>query len=310
MGIQFQDYYEVLGVNRSASDKEIQRAYRKLARQYHPDINKSPDAEEKFKQINEAYEVLGDPEKRKKYDSLGADLKGGEEFTAPPEWEFYYSGGEPGDFTDFFKFFTGESRKFDTGEVPGGGLRVRRGSDQEAEIEVSLAEAFHGARKTVELEKIELGEDGRSVRIRKSYEVAIPKGVTTGTRIRLAGQGGKGTAGASSGDLFLRVRLKPDPRFHIQNHDLLSVVNVSPWEAALGAKVKVATVDGPVNMTLPSGTQSGQVLRLKGKGIPRQRGSAGDQLVTVRIVVPKSLSDRERMLFEELARESRFQPRS
>jgi curved DNA-binding protein len=308
MGIQYQDYYEILGVDRSAGDKEIKRAYHKLARQFHPDINKSPDAEEKFKQINEAYEVLGDPDKRNKYDSLGTDLKGGEEFTAPPQWEFYYSGGKAEDFSDFFKFFTGAAGEFGT-EVPGGGLRQRRGKDQEAEIEVSLTETIHGAHRIVELEKIEPAEDGRPARIRKSYDVVIPKGVTTGMKIRLAGQGGRGTGGGASGDLYLKVRLRPDPGFQVQNNDLLSTVDVAPWEAVLGAKVKVVTVDGPVNMTLPPGTQCGQVLRLRGKGIPRRKGPAGDQLVAVRIVVPTTPSDSERKLFEQLERESGFQPR-
>ncbi len=308
MGIQYKDYYEILGVDRSAGDKEIKRAYHKLARQLHPDINKSPDAEEKFKQINEAYEVLSDPDKRNKYDSLGSGLKSGEDFTAPPQWEFHYSGENAQDFSDFFKFFTGAAGGFGS-EVPGGGLRQRRGKDQEAEIEVSLTESIHGAHRIVELEKIEPAEDGRPARIRKSYDVAIPKGVTTGTKIRLAGQGGGGMGGGASGDLFLKVLLKPEPGFQVQNHDLLSTVDVAPWEAVLGAKIKVATVAGRVSMTLPPGTQCGQVLRLRGKGIPNQKGGAGDQLVSVRIVVPVSPSDTERKLFEQLERESGFKPR-
>ncbi len=309
MGVRYQDYYKTLGVERTASHEDIQRAYRKLARQYHPDINKDVDAEEKFKEINEAYEVLGDPEKRKQYDSLGVGLKGGEEFTAPPQWEFRYSAGEGGDFSDFFNSLFGARGGFATGEMPGGGVWRRHGRDQEVELEVALEEAFHGARKVIDLERVEPGVDDKLTRTRKSLEVTIPRGVTEGTMIRLAGQGGKGTGGAASGDLYLRVRIRQDPRFRVEEHDVHSTVDVTPWEAALGSKVNVATLGGIVAMTLPAGTSGGQVLRLRGKGLPREGGAAGDQLVVVRIVVPARLSDRERQLFEELARESRFRPR-
>jgi len=311
MAVTFQDYYTTLGVGRTATQEEIQRAYRKLARKYHPDINKEADAEEKFKQLNEAYEVLRDPEKRQKYDSIGSGWEDGEEYATPSGWEnvrFTFNGDEPDYHSDFFRAIFGDLGGYGAEEVRGGRLR-RRGRDYETPVEISLEEACNGATKTIELETLAAGEDGRPTRVRQNYEVKIPPGVTNGSKVRLAGQGGKGSGGGESGDLYLKLILRPDPRFRVEEHDLISTVDVTPWEAALGAKVNIPTVGGAVTMTVPSGTQSGQVFRLKGKGIPRRSGSAGDLLVTARIVVPTSLSDGERRLFEELSRESRFRPR-
>ncbi len=312
MAVTFQDYYQILGVERSATQEEIQRAYRKLARKYHPDLNKDPAAEEKFKQINEAYEVLKDPESRRKYDSIGTGFQGGEEFSVPPGWEnvrFYHSGDEGADYSDFFRAIFGDLGGFSATGMPGGGQRRRRGRDYDSHIEISLEDACNGASKVIDLETVVPGADGQPVKSRQSLDVKIPKGVTEGARIRLRGQGGKGVGGGEDGDLFLKVHLKKDPRFEVENHDLLSTLDVAPWEAALGTKVTVSTVGGAVSMTLPAGTQGGQVFRLRGKGIPRRTGEPGDLLITVRIVVPAHLTEREKQLFEELARESRFRPR-
>lgn len=313
MAIDYKDYYNILGVEKNASQDQIRRAYRKLARKHHPDINKSPDAEEKFKEVNEAYEVLGDPDKREKYDQLGSSWHPGYEAGPPPGWEgarFSYSAEDIGQFSDFFQtLFGGGWGAQQEAELRGGATRRRRGRDQESEIEVSLRDAYHGARKTIELERVEIGGDGHPVRVRKSYEVKVPPGITDGSLIRLSGQGSGGSGGGPPGDLYLRVRIRPDSRFTVHDHDLMSTVDISPWEAALGAKITVHTIDGKVSMTIPPGTQNGQTFRLRGKGMPVGGTSHGDLLVTTRVVVPTSLTENEKRLFEELARESRFQPR-
>ncbi len=345
MAVKYQDYYETLGVSRGASQEEIQAAYRKLARKYHPDINKSPDAEERFKQLGEAYEVLRDPEKRKRYDALGADWKGGQDFTPPPGWEEFFGGtggaggrvrrgaggaaggntapgfeffGDSGFeespfgggvFSDFFNmlFGQGAARNAAGGDRGFGG--PPRGQDQEAEITVSLEEAYQGGRRTISLEGAEPGADGRPRRTTRTFEVSIPAGVTDGRRLRLGGQGGRGAGGRPAGDLYLRVRIAPHPVFRVNGADLETEVPVTPWEAALGANLEVPTVGGRAQIRLPPGIQSGQKLRLKGKGLTRREGGRGDLYAVIRIAVPKHLSAREKELFEELARSSSFQPR-
>ncbi|RII26553.1 MAG: molecular chaperone DnaJ [Geobacter sp.] len=310
----YQDYYATLGVGKSASQEEIQRAYRKLARKYHPDINKESTAEEKFKQINEAYEVLGDPGKRARYDQFGSGWDGqfaNQEHQGGDNVRFHFSNADPGQFSDFFQNLFGGGWSFDEEtEFRGNGTRRRRGRDHETGINITLAEAYHGARKNIELEKVEADSSGRPTRTRRTYDVTIPPGVTDGSLIRLAGQGGSGSGGAEAGDLFMRVSILPDIRFTLNGHDLATTVDIAPWEAALGAKVPVPTVDGQINLTVPAGTQSGQTLRVRGKGMPVTSGRYGDLLVNVRIVVPRSLSARERHLFEELAKESSFDPRT
>jgi curved DNA-binding protein len=309
----YQDYYATLGVGKTATQEEIQRAYRKLARKYHPDINKESSAEEKFKQINEAYEVLGDPDKRAKYNQFGSDWDGqfaNQGYQGGDNVRFHYSNADPGQFSDFFQNLFGGGWSFgDETEFRGGGARRKRGRDHETSIGITLADAYHGARKSIELEKVEADSSGRPARTRRSYDVTIPPGVTDGSLIRLAGQGGSGSGGGDAGDLFLRVSIQPDSRFTLNDHDLATTVDITPWEAALGAKVLVPTIDGRISLTVPAGTQSGQTLRVRGKGMPVTSGRHGDLLVNVRIVVPKHLSARERHLFEELAKESRFDPR-
>ncbi|MDX6601334.1 MAG: curved DNA-binding protein [Solirubrobacterales bacterium] len=304
MPVAFRDYYEVLGVPRGASDEEIRSAYRKLARTYHPDVNKEPGAEERFKEISEAYEVLRDPENRKRYDRLGANWKAGEDVSGAEGFGGFGRGqGDFGDvhvqfgdgngFSDFFENLFGGS-----GRRAGGfeGFSVR-GGDQEATLEISLEEAARGGHR-----KISFG-DGRD------YEVDIPAGVRDGQRIRLAGEGGRGAGGGPAGDLFLRVRVKPDRRFLLEGRDLFVELPVTPWEAALGATVEVPTLDGTVKLKVPAGSSSGRRLRLKGEGMPGPGKQKGDLFATVQIVVPKKLGKRERELFEQLAEASKFDPR-
>jgi len=323
MAVTFQDYYQTLGVNRTASQDQIRRAYRKLARKYHPDVNKAKDAEDKFKQVNEAHEVLKDPEKRKLYDQLGANWKAGQEFRPPPGWENvrFEFGGAPGaeefdlggGFSDFFETLFGGRRATRRGGGAGGRATQATwsmpGQDHEAEIIVRLEDSYYGATRTITLQGQEVDEQGRLRPTSHTYEVRIPAGVTDGSRIRLAGKGGPGIGGGNPGDLFLKVSIEPHPRFRVDGHDLQVEVPVTPWEAALGATVEVPVVEGTANLKIPPGIQSGQKLRLRGKGLPRRDDGRGDLLAVVKIVVPKTLSDRERELFAEMARVSSFNPR-
>jgi curved DNA-binding protein len=305
LAVGYRDYYEVLGVPRDASTEDIRRAYRKLARQYHPDVSKEDDAEERFKEVSEAYEVLRDDEKRERYDRLGANWKSGQDVSGAEGFEGSNGfGGEGvrmdfggGDFSDFFESFFGGRG------APGRGARARggsggfegfstRGGDHEATLELSLVEAARGGRR-----KITLG-DGRD------YQVDIPAGVTDGQRIRLAGQGGEGMGGGPAGDLFLRVRVKPDRRFRVEGRDLHTDLPVAPWEAALGATVEVPTLDGSSRVKVPPGSSCGRRLRLRGQGL-----GSGDLYARVRIDVPKELAKEERELFERLAEVSSFDPR-
>ena len=317
--MDYKDYYATLGVARAASADEIRKAYRKLARRYHPDVNKDSGAEAKFKLIAEAYEVLSDPEKRSRYDALGADWKAGQDFRPPPgadggfdQGAFHQAAGgggfrpeDLGGFSDFFSTLFGGG--FARGGGPGaGGLR---GQDHEAELAITIEEARHGVRKSVSLQSAEVDAQGRVQRRTRSYEVQVPAGTTEGARIRMAGQGGAGAGGGAGGDLYLRIRLAPHERFRVQGHDLETDLPVTPWEAALGARVAVGTIDGDAMVTLPAGTSSGQRIRLRGQGLPRRGGVAGDLYAVVRIETPRGISGRERELFEELARISAFRPR-
>ncbi|MDX6634918.1 MAG: curved DNA-binding protein [Solirubrobacterales bacterium] len=299
MAVGFRDYYEVLGVPRDAGDEEIRSAYRKLAREYHPDVNKDPGAEDRFKEVSEAYEVLRDPEKREKYERLGPNWKAGEDVSGASGFGGGFGGGDGqgfGDgagFSDFFESFFGGRRGASRGFE---GFSMR-GGDQEATVEVTLEEAARGGRQKISL------ADGRD------FEVQIPSGVRDGQKIRLAGQGGAGASGGPAGDLFLRVRIKRHPRFRREDDDLVVDIPVAPWEAALGATVPVPTLQGSAKVKVPAGSSSGRRLRLRGEGMPGPGGRKGDLYASVRIVVPKVLEKRERELFEELAAVSRFDPR-
>jgi curved DNA-binding protein len=312
MPVAFQDYYEALDVPRDASTEDIRAAYRKLARKYHPDVNKEPGAEDRFKEISEAYEVLRDPEKRERYDRLGANWKSGQDvsgdsgfggFRSEPggfqDVRFDFGGGDFGgaDFSDFFEGMFGGARRRGGRRTGGFNGFATRGGDQEAVLELSLEEAAAGGRR-----KISLG-DGRD------YEVNVPAGVRDGQRIRLAGEGGRGVGEGPSGDLFLRVRIRPHPRFRLEGRDLYVDLPVAPWEAALGATVEVPTLTGTARAKVPAGSSSGRKLRLRGQGMPGPKGGHGDLYAVVKIEVPKTLTNEERELWERLAAVSNFNPR-
>jgi curved DNA-binding protein len=297
MAVEYKDYYEVLGVSRDASQDDIRRAYRKLARRYHPDLNQESDAEERFKDVSEAYEVLSDPEKRERYDRLGARWRAGEEV---PDFEDLFGqqgfGGDTrvefgdGAFSEFFERLFG-------GGGPSAATGPLRGRDQEAGLELTLEEALAGGKRRLTF------DGGRS------FEVNIPAGVREGQRIRLAGQGTPGRDGAPPGDLYLRVRLRPHPRFRREGDDLYVDLTVAPWEAALGATVPVQTLTETAQVRVPAGSSSGRRLRLRGRGLQKRGGGRGDLYATVQVAVPKTLSDQERDLFEKLASVSEFDPR-
>jgi curved DNA-binding protein len=301
VAVKFRDYYEVLGVPRSAPAAEIKRAYRQLARKHHPDLQPAaerPKAAERFKEINEAYEVLSDPDKRAKYDALGANWKNGMDFTPPPgaagRSAEGFSAEDLGDFSEFFSSMFGRPTGFGgaTGRgARGGSVRVTMpGADIEAELPVTLDDLLRGGKRRIQL------AEGRAV------DVEIPLGVRDGVVLRLAGQGGRGVNGGPPGDLFLHLHLAPHPRYRVAGDDIEMDLPLWPWQAVLGAEVRVDTPEGPVTLTVPPGTQSGRRLRLRGRGLPRGDGSRGDLYAVVRIVVPERASPAEREAYEALRR--------
>lgn len=309
MAVAFRDYYEALGVSRDASEDEIRSAYRALARRHHPDVNKDPEAGDRFREISEAYEVLRDPEKRSRYDRLGANWKAGDDVSHAAGDGFSgfgngFGGGfgdvqvefGGGEFSDFFEGLFG-SRRRGGGPSARGGFSLR-GGDTEATLELSLEEAARGGRQRIAL------ADGRD------YEVNVPAGVRDGQRIRLAGEGSAGVGGGPPGDMFLRVRIKPHPHFRVDGRDLYTDLRVAPWEAALGATVQVPTLDGTARVRVPAGSSSGRRLRIRGEGLPATNGQTGNLYAVVTIVVPRRLTDEERSLFEQLASASPFDPRA
>src|SRR6266446_6169990 len=349
MPVQYRDYYEVLGVPRTASDADIKKSFRKLAREYHPDVAKNKKvAEEKFKEINEAYEVLGDPAKRKKYDELGPNWRAGAEFRPPEGWESFVSGrsragrGSRGEdfefhfggtgFSDFFEQLFGSTG----GRGPAGfGRRggfteedfaTERGRDIEGDIMVTLEEAMRGSVRSVQVRHgvpcEHCGGTGQRARHAcnvcggtgqvartETYQVKIPAGVSEGQRLRVAGRGEAGVGGGKAGDLYLRVRFARHPDFDIDGHNLIYEAELAPWEAVLGANISVPTLNGRVNIRIPPGTQAGQKLRVRGRGLPQRGGSSGDLIVVTTVEVPSQVSESERKLWEQLARESQFKPR-
>jgi curved DNA-binding protein len=312
------DYYEILGVQRNASEDDIKKAFRRLARQYHPDVNKEKSAEARFKEINEAYEVLSDKEKRRRYDQLGANWKSGMDFTPPAGEQGFrvqvgdlgdlgdlFSGaGRPGGFSDFFEMLFGGRRRDGAGFASS-----ERGGDVESEVSVTLDEAHRGTSRAVRIPLEEHGPEGSKTRL-ESFTVNIPRGVQDGSVIRVPGKGGAGFGGGSRGDLYLRVHILPHQRFHLRDGGDVEVeLPIAPWEAVLGGKVEVPTLDGSVEMRIPPNSQGGQVLRLKGKGLARPGGGRGDQYVRLKIVVPRKPTEKEVELLKKLASESGFDAR-
>lgn len=321
MAVEYKDYYKILNVPRDADQQAISRAYRKLARQYHPDLNNTPEAEERFKQISEAYEVLKDPAKREKYDQLGSDWQEGQGFRPPPNWDFSFARGAgrraagaetyQGAFSDFFEsLFGGSFQSAGGGETSEGAFfRHGGGTDQEAALRIRLEDAYHGATRWVTLQQPQIGPDGRLDTQPKRLKVKIPAGVLPGQKIRLTGQGAPGPRGAR-GDLYLKIEVEPHAHVRLKGRHLYTELALAPWEAALGANLPVPSLNGSVTLKVPPGTQSGQQLRLKGKGMPNPGGGSGDLYVTAQIKVPGRLSRKERELFEKLQKTSSFNPRA
>ena len=339
MSVQYKDYYAILGVARTVSDADLKKAFRKLAREYHPDVAKDKKrAEEKFKEINEAYEVLSDPAKRRQYDQLGANWKSGADFRPPPGWggqrrsngggatEHEFNFGGTG-FSDFFEELFGRRRNGGRAYGFGDPDLAERGADIEGDIMVTLEEVMNGSRRAVNVQHAvaceACGGAGRrgqrpcpacdgTGRVNKTetYQVKIPAGVIEGQRLRLAGRGEAGARGGSAGDLFLRVRLAKHPDFEVAGHNLICEVAIAPWEAVLGGKISVPALDGAVNIKVPAGTQNGQKLRVRGRGLTVRAGERGDLLVVTRVEVPVQVTDAERELWRKLAETSKFSPRT
>ncbi len=311
--MEFKDYYKIMGVERTATQDDIKRAYRKLSRKYHPDVSKEPDAEERFKSVGEAYEVLKDPEKRTAYDQLGMDWKSGQDFRPPPEWDqgFEFRGGgftdgDASQFSDFFESLFGRANA-PQGRAGGEHFSVG-GEDTHAKVFINLEDAYHGATRTITLRHTELGADGRPQLKNRTLNVKIPKGVHQGQHIRLSGQGGAGAGQGKAGDLYLEIEFEPHSFYRVEGRDVYLDLPVAPWEAALGAKVSVPTPGGKVELKISPDSRSGAKMRLKGKGIPGK--SVGDFYVVLQVVLPPAESDEAKALYREMAQKMVFNPRA
>jgi curved DNA-binding protein len=310
--MEFKDYYKILGLERTATQDEIKKAYRKLARTYHPDINKDAGAEAKFKEISEANEVLSDTEKRAAYDQLGEQWKAGQDFRPPPDWDagFEFSGASSGraggEFSDFFDTLFGGMH----GRRPSGGRAEfhARGEDHHAKILIDLRDSLDGATRALSLRIPAVDADGHVVLKDHTLNVTIPKGVTEGQSIRLKGQGGPGIGRLPAGDLYLEIHFNPDPLYRVAGSDLYVELPVAPWEAALGATVKFPTPAGPIMLKIPAGSSQGRELRIKGRGIPAAK--PGDLYAVLKIVLPAADTERARQIYADMARELAFDPRS
>ncbi len=302
--MKYKDNYEVLGVKRDASESDIKKAYRKLARNYHPDVSKETGAEERFKDIAEAYQTLKDPEKRAAYDQLGRQQPG-QDFRPPPDWQQRYSDTgfsfDDIDLADLFAGLRGGRGHRARGPIPG--------QDYEAVVHLTLEQAFHGTQVSVDLSLPEYDAQGVMHRVPQVFNARIPKGVTDGQRMRIPGKGGAGMNGGRPGDLYLTISLHPHPLFRVNGHDLFLDLPLAPWEAALGTSIELPTPAGQVRLKVPAGTRAGQQLRLPSRGLPKPHTGAGDLYAIVQIVVPSELTEKERALFEQLAENSQFNPR-
>lgn len=312
--MDYKDYYQTLGVERSATQDEIRQSYRKLARKYHPDVSKEEDAEQKFKEIGEAYEVLKDPEKRAAYDKFGSNWQAGQDFKPPPDWdagfEFRgagYTGADESQFSDFFESLFGRGGRTH-GAQQGYNVRMQ-GDDQHAKVVIQLRDSYNGSRQTLSLSRPVVDAHGHVRTEPHTLHVNIPKGIIEGQRIRLEGQGMPGFGDGPNGDLYLEITFAKDPMFHAEKRDIHMTLPVTPWEAALGAKVNVPTLGGTVELKIPPGSQGGRKLRLKGRGLSSKK-AAGDQIVHLRIVVPQPVNDEQKKLYEEMARVLPGNPRA
>ncbi len=330
--MEYRDYYQALGVERHATAEEVKKAYRRLAHKYHPDVSKEANAEEKFKEVQEAYEVLKDPEKRAAYDQLGSEWKQGQQFRPPPDWASGFefrgrpgAGGGPGQahgggsragafqfdfdggrgFSEFFSSLFGAGAEGAFGEAA---ARGRAGRDHHARLDLGLEEAYRGGARMLELKRPQLKPDGHVELETHTVRVAIPAGVTDGQLIRLAGQGEPAADGGPAGDLYLEVRVLPHPLYHLDGRDVTLTLPIAPWEAALGATVTTPTLGGSVELKIPAGSQTGSRLRLRGRGLPGE--PPGDQYVALKVVVPPASSPAARALYEQMSRELPFDPRA
>lgn len=312
--MKYKDYYAAMGVAKDATPDEIKRAYRRLARKFHPDVSNETDAEARFKEVGEAYEVLKDPEKRAAYDELGANWKAGQDFRPPPDWnegfEFRgggFTGADAEHFSDFFDTLFGQRGFRDSFSGHKARTFNARGEDTHARILIDLEDAFTGATRTVTLKRTEVGADGRQTVRDRDLNVRIPKGIHQGQHIRLARQGGAGSGSGESGDLYLEVQFKPHPYYRIEGKDVYLDLPVSPWEAALGATIEIPTPGGSVDLKIPVGSSGGHKLRLKGRGIPAKL--PGDLYVVLQIALPKADSEAARQAYERLQKATDFYPR-
>jgi curved DNA-binding protein len=311
--MEFKDYYKTLGVERSATESDIKKAYRRLARKHHPDVSKSADAQARMQEINEAHEVLGHPEKRAAYDQVGQGLQGGQDFRPPPDWDagFEFSGrpdSDPGDYSAFFEELFGRARRGGPRQSRGGAGFQARGEDHHAKILVPLEDTFHGATRSLSLRNPLVDAGGHVVTHERKLDVRIPKGLRPGQQIRLAGQGAPGLGGGPAGDLYLEVQFEPHARYRVDGRDLYLTLPVAPWEAALGAQVRVPTPDGMLEMNVPADSQTGRKLRLKGRGIPAN--PPGDFYVVLEVVLPGASTEKAKALYRQMATDLAFNPRS
>jgi curved DNA-binding protein len=318
--MEYKDYYKIMGVKRDASQDEIKSAYRKLARKYHPDVSKEANAEAKFKELGEAYEVLKDAKKRAAYDQLGSQWKAGQEFRPPPDWERGFEfrdfggagpgagpGSGTGGFSDFFETLFGGAARRPSGSRGTREFRVR-GEDHHARVVIDLADSYRGATRSITLQIPETDARGRVGTRPRTLSVRIPKGIRQGQQIRLAGQGGAGFGGGEAGDLYLEVEFSPNGRYRVEGADVYLDVPVAPWEAALGATIEVPTPAGAVDLKVPPNSQTGKKLRLKGRGIPARQ--PGDLYVVLQIVLPPADTPQRRAFYERMREEFAFHPRA